>query len=484
MLIPSRTTLGPLLNRRSFLKIAGANVVAAALSSGVRAEAGRRPPNILLILTDDQGYQDVGCYGAKRFRTPILDRLAAEGMRFTDFYSAAAVCTPARAALLTGCYPPRVRMESVLFPDSTTGLNPSEQTLPSVLKQAGYATACFGKWHLGHHPEFLPPRHGFDEFFGLPYSNDLIPADQPGGRRGSMYPPLPLLEGEKTIEENPDQSRLTQRFTERAVRFIRKQAQRPFFVYLAHSMPHVPVFASDRFAGRSQGGKYGDAMEEIDWSTGEILRTVRELGLENDTILVFTSDNGPWLRSGKYGDLVSADEEGSAGPLRGGKFTTYEGGFRVPCIVYGPGRVAAGAVCGELCTSMDLLPTFARLAGAPLKNEVIVDGRDIGSLLAGESVAPSPHDCFFYYRGERVEAIRRGHWKLRQTEAGTPPVPLTELYDLATDVGEERNVAREQPAVVQRLQEEMAAFDARLKKNRRPAGAVAASRKTKGPSSR
>lgn len=460
-------------SRRDFAKLS-----AAALAwQGVRRLAsggeGVRTPNFIVIFTDDQGYQDLGCYGAKKFKTPNIDRMAAEGMKFTDFYTAAPVCTPARAALLTGCYPPRVGMEAVLFPDSNTGLNPSEQTLAGVLKTAGYATACVGKWHLGHHPEFLPMRHGFEEFFGLPYSNDLIPADQPGGRQGSKYPPLPLMDGGRTIETNPDQRLLTRRYTERAVDFIKRQQQRPFLLYMAHSMPHVPVFASDRFAGKSRGGKYGDAMEEIDWSTGEILRTIRDMGLEKDTVVLFTSDNGPWLRSGKYGDLIPEDEEGSALPLRGGKFTTYEGGMRVPCVVYAPGRVPAGKTCSEVCGTIDLLPTFARMAGASLREGVRLDGKDIGSLLAGDAKAKSPHGSFYYYRSAELQAIRRDKWKL----LSLPPPKggkerVVELYDLGKDVGETVDVSLANAGLVAELQAAMVSFDTELKANRRAPGRI------------
>jgi arylsulfatase A-like enzyme len=443
-----------------------------------RGDGGARKPNFVVILTDDQGYQALGCYGAKKFKTPHVDCMAAGGMRFTDFYSAAPVCTPARAALLTGCYPPWVNMETVLFPDSKTGLNPAEQTLPRVLKAAGYTTACIGKWHLGHLPEFLPLRHGFDEFFGLPYSNDLIPADQPGGRAGSTYPPLPMMEGDKTVQTNPDQRLLTRRFTSRAVDFIKRQGQRPFFLYVAHSMPHVPVFASDQFAGKSLAGKYGDAMEEIDWSTGEILRTIRDLGVEKDTVVLFTSDNGPWLRSGKYGDLIPADEEGSALPLRGGKFTTYEGGMRVPCVAYAPGRVPAAKTCSELCGTIDLLPTFARMAGAPLRDGLQLDGKDIGSVLAGDAKAKSPHASFYYSRSAELQAIRRGHWKLLSLPAPqSGQQRVLELYDLANDIAEARNLAAANPALVVDLQQAMTAFDADLKANRRPLGRTGGGRR-------
>src|SRR2546422_8412543 len=313
-----------------------------------------RLPNIVIILTDDQGYADVGAYGARGIKTPNLDRLAREGMRFTDFYVAQAVCSASRAALLTGCYPNRVGISGALGPNARHGLNPNEMTIAELVKQRGYATCIFGKWHLGHHPEFLPTRHGFDEYFGLPYSNDMWPR-HPEAKPGT-YPDLPLIEGDKIVQTNPDQTQLTTWYTEHAVRFIERNKDRPFFLYVAHNMPHVPLHVSDKFKGKSKRGLYGDAIMEIDWSVGQILAALNKNDLDEKTLVVFTSDNGPWLLYGNHA--------GSALPLREGKTTIFDGGVREPCIMRWPGQIPPGTACRELAATMDLLPTFARLAGA------------------------------------------------------------------------------------------------------------------------
>lgn len=449
------------MNRREFIRAVsfGAGWLALGGCNGnVALRVGQgilERPNFVIIFCDDLGYADVGCYGAKGFETPNLDRMAAEGMRFTDFYVAAPSCTPSRAALLTGCYPQRIGLPGVLNPKDKIGINSREQTLAELLKPLGYATACYGKWHLGHHRQFLPLHHGFDEYFGLPYSNDMWPyhPERPEG-----YPDLPLIEGEEIIEYNPDQTKLTTSYTERAVNFIEKNRDRPFFLYVPHSMPHVPLYVSDKFKGKSGQGIYGDVVMELDWSVGRILSALKRLGLDEKTLVLFTSDNGPWL---SYGDNA-----GSALPLREGKGTTWEGGMREPCIMRWPGRIPAGAVCDELCTTMDVLPTFARLAGASLPKKRI-DGKDIRPLMSGSPGARSPYEVFYFYENDELQAIRSGKWKLHfphsyRTLAGGPggrdgkPVKYRQmrvglqLYDLQNDIGETTNVADKYPEVVKR----------------------------------
>jgi arylsulfatase A-like enzyme len=320
--------------------------------------AARRPQNFVLIYADDLGYGDLGCYGHPSIRTPNLDRMAAEGVKFTQWYAAAPLCTPSRAALQTGRYAVRSGLTRVLFPDSTGGIPAQETTLAEVLKDAGYRTAAIGKWHLGHLPQYLPTRHGFDSYFGIPYSNDMRPLDGPGAPGAAKYPPLPLMRDEKVIETEPDQALLTPRYTEEAVRRIRAFRGQPFFLYYARTFPHVPLYASPRFRGRSARGVYGGVVEGIDWSVGEILRTLAKTGQERNTLVVFTSDNGPWLQRGVYA--------GSAGLLREGKATTWEGGVRVPFLARQPGRVQPGRSSAQVGSMLDLLPTFAAMAGARL----------------------------------------------------------------------------------------------------------------------
>ena len=460
------------ISRRRFLGGLGA---AAALGwlrpwAGA-AEAGPdgRPPNFVLIFTDDQGYADLGCFGAKQIKTPRLDRLAAEGTKFTDFYVAAPVCTPSRAALLTGCYPRRVGLHrGVLFPGSRSGLHPDEVTIAELLKARGYATCCIGKWHLGCVPPFLPTRHGFDSYFGIPYSNDM-PTQAADGRRGAV-----LLRNEEVFEHPADQASLTERYTREALAFITANRDKPFFLYLPHTMPHVPLFVSERFRGKSAGGLYGDVIECIDWSCGQIVDTLKALGLDRNTIVVFLSDNGPWLSKGPNG--------GCALPLRAGKGTTYEGGMRVPCVMWAPGRIPAGKTCPELATAMDLYPTFAPLAGALPPADRVIDGKDIWPLMAARPGAASPHEAFFYHStGGALEAVRSGKWKLlvkrprrRRPRKGEPPAsqpaPTFELYDLQADIGESNNLADRHPDVVRRLKALMDAFDEEVTRNARPVG--------------
>jgi arylsulfatase len=419
------------------------------------AKNSTRPPNVVVIFADDLGYGDLGCYGAKKIRTPNLDRMAREGVRLTDFYVAQGVCSASRAALLTGRYPNRVGILGALGPGSKNGIAAHERTLADLLKTRGYATACIGKWHLGHLPQFLPTRHGFDEYFGLPYSNDMWPRHPT-----AKFPDLPLMEGEKVIATNPDQSQLTTRYTERAVDFIGRHRDGPFFLYLAHSMPHVPLFVSERFRGKSEGGLYGDVVMELDWSVGQILEALRRHGLDENTLVIFTSDNGPWLSYGNHG--------GSAGLLREGKGTTWEGGVREPFLARWPGRIPAGSTSREPAMTIDLLPTVARLAGAKLPDHKI-DGKDIWPLLSGQPGAKSPHEAYYFYWNRQLQAVRSGRWKLYfphdyRTLAGAPggrdgqPAVYKqaqtglELYDLEADVGERTEVAARHPDVVRRLQ--------------------------------
>jgi arylsulfatase A len=469
---------------RSLLTLLTALALLPTLAGAALAGGGEKP-NVVLIFADDLGYADLACYGAPRIRTPHLDRLAREGVRFTDFYTAQPVCSASRAALLTGCYSNRVGILGALGPTSKIGINPEEATLAELLRGRGYATAVFGKWHLGHLPEFLPTRHGFDEYYGLPYSNDMWPNHPTAGPN---YPPLPLIEGEKTLETNPDQRRLTTAYAERAVSFIERKKDGPFFLYLPHSMPHVPLFVSEKHAGKSAQGLYGDVIEELDWSVGQVLDALERHGLTRKTLVIFTSDNGPWL---SYGDHA-----GSAGKLREGKGTTFEGGVRVPGIFRWPGRVSAGRVSAEPAMTIDVLPTVARLAGARLDPEVRIDGRDLWPVLT-DPAAKSPHPALYFYWGQALEAVRSGRWKLHLTHeyrtlggkpggTGGRPAPYVNqrieqsLFDLAADPGETTPVDEAHPAEVRRLLElaEQARTDLgdsllrRRGENIRPAGRV------------
>ena len=448
-----------------------AAVVVGLPAAAPLATASGPPPNLVIVFADDLGYGDLGVYGAEHPVTPHLDRLAAQGMRLTDFYVAQPVCSASRAALLTGCYPNRLGITGALGPNATRGLHPEETTLAELCRSRGYATAVFGKWHLGHRPEFLPTRHGFDEFHGIPYSNDMWPfhpdyVDLPpvAAERKRGYPDLPVFEGERIVDPQvtpEDQKTFTRTFTERAVAFIEAHRDEPFFVYLAHPMPHVPLFVSEAFEARTGHGLYADVIAEIDWSVGRIIDTLRRHGLDRRTLVIFTSDNGPWLSYGDHG--------GSAGPLREGKGTTFEGGVRVPCLMWWPGTIPAGSVCREPLMTIDILPTVAGLIGAKLPPRPL-DGRDAGALLRGEAGAASPQEAyFFYYHRNDLEAVRCGRWKLhlphrfRSMEGRTPGRGGTpgqydwdrrtglELYDLAADIGERHDVAAENPEVVARL---------------------------------
>jgi arylsulfatase A len=414
------------------------------------------PPNILLILTDDQGYNDLGCYGTTRLKTPHIDRLAAEGMRFTDFYAAANVCTPSRAALLTGCYPQRVGMGEIpLLPGgkpwqtrvlgrgSPYGLSPRENTVAKILKARGYATGMIGKWHLGDIHPFLPTDHGFDYYYGCLYTNDM--------------PPVDMLRGDQVADHNVALDTITDRYTEEAIRFIRANAnkEKPFFLFLSHTMPHVPIAAAPRFKGNSEGGLYGDVIEQLDDSTGQILDLLKELKIDANTLILFTSDNGPWLAKGESGGLAE--------PFKGGKGSSNEGGQREPFIMRWSGHIPAGQVCHEMCVMFDILPTLAAITGAELPKDRIIDGKDISDL-AFKPGAKSPHDRFYYYNGDKMYGVRSENWKLKiptalaedyggylKLENPQTIIPRA-LYNLAWDPGEQKNVLEDHPDVFQKLQ--------------------------------
>ena len=434
--------------------------------------AAAAAPNYVLIFCDDLGYGDLGCYGSTKNRTPRIDAMAKEGMRFTSFLSSSPVCTPSRASLLTGCYARRVGMHEdftghwVLIPRSRRGMHANEWTLPEMLKAKGYATACIGKWHLGDQPPHLPTAHGFDEYYGIPYSNDMASA-----RRGD--PPLPLVQDTKVIEAPANQATLTKRYTREAIQFIERNKSKPFFLYLPHTFPHLPLFASKEFHGKSANGRYGDSVEEIDWSTGKILDALKQHGLDKNTLVIFTSDNGSNGRNG-----------GSNAPLSGAKGGTMEGGMRVPMIARWPGRIPAGGTCNELSSTMDFLPTFAALSGGLLSANKI-DGHDITPLLTGTKGAASPYEVFYYYRRRQLQAVRWGDWKWHLPLANTFPNWTTanqkgrgrpgKLVNLKTDLAEKVDVTAANPKVMAKMRELVAQAEAALGnegrqgKERRPA---------------
>ena len=467
-----------------------------------------RKPNVILILADDLGYGDLSCYGADDIATPNIDRMTAEGVKFNSFY-VSPVCSPTRAALMTGSLAQRVGIGGVLFPRNDHGLNPDEQTLPELLKAQGYATAIIGKWHLGNQDMFQPLNHGFDTWYGTPASNSqgFDPALKQyapdcvwreGYTRESIIKmkeaPCPLVRDNVVIELPADQTQFTQRYTREAIRFITEHKDEPFFLYLPHNMPHIPLHASEKFVGSSKRGIYGDTIQELDWSTGEILRSLKELGLDENTLVIFTSDNGPNTGKG-----------GSAGPLKGGKGSTLEGGVRVPFVARWPGKVPAGIESDEAITGMDLLPTLTRLAGGEVPIDRVIDGKDIGPLLAGEPEAKSPHEAIYYLRGRSVDGIRVGDWKYLMEDAPKKENPKVEieltteekklprkernalikerskaasqkrgptaaLYNLTDDVGEQTNLLDKHPEIAERIKRQLATFETDLRKNLRPAG--------------
>jgi len=454
-----------------------------SLAMGQADETER--PNIVIIFTDDQGYADVGCFGAEGFATPHLDRMAQEGRRFTNFYVTASVCSPSRASLMTGCYPQRVGIDGfVFFPTrgenagpGPDGLHPDEITIAEVLQEQGYATACIGKWHLGDAKPFLPTRQGFDEYFGLPYSNDMWNGPEGKANPNNPFPPLPLYDGETIIETEPDQRFLTHRYTERAVDFIQRNREKPFFLYIPHTMPHVPLYVHPDFAGsavdRSTGserGLYGDVIQEIDWSVGEILKAVNDCGLDEKTWVIFTTDNGPWLTQGKNG--------GSALPLRDGKQTKYDGGHRVPCLMRYPGKIEAGTIGEEMICSIDLFPTIAKLCGGKVPDDRVTDGVEAWEYFSGTS-EKSPRDAYFYNR----QAVRHNQWKLFLPGGYTELNPGTtnnrqvsydhsRLYNLDADIAESVDLSDKHPEIVKHLEGLLEAHVQDLKENSRPLGNI------------
>jgi len=401
-------------------------------------------PNIVLINCDDLGYGDLGCYGSKLNNTPAIDKMAREGTLFSDFYMASPVCSPSRGGMLTGCYPPRIGFGSfegdcVLFPGQGVGLDPKEKTIAGVLKNVGYSTMLVGKWHCGDQKEFLPTRHGFDKYYGLPYSNDM--GIQAGPKRD--FPPLPLMLDEEVLQEQPDQSSITERYVEQSVRFIRDNEENPFFLYLAHMHVHLPHYPPERFLKQAKNGQYGASVECVDWATDVIIRELESLNLLENTLIIFTSDNGSNERLG-----------GSNAPLRGIKGTTWEGGMRVPCIMYWKGTIPKGRVCEEIVSSIDFLPSFANLAGTNVSHDKIIDGKDISDLMLGK-IDKSPRDTFCYYKQNSVEAIRHKNWKLHIKKDDEK---IYELYDLKADIGEKNNVYEEHPEITNKLFEMIKEF--------------------------
>lgn len=446
-----------------------------SLSTFLQAAGPAPKPNFVVIFIDDLGYGDIATFGSSKQKTPELDRMAAEGMKLTSFY-AAPVCSASRAQIMTGCYAPRVSVPAVFFPAGNKGLNPSEITVAERLKELGYATACIGKWHLGDQPEFFPTRHGFDLYLGIPYSNDMQRVAKETGKEV-----IPLVRNDKVeqLVEEEAQSLLTARYTEEAVKFIQANREKPFFLYLPHTAIHLPLHPGNAFLGKSANGPYGDWVEEVDWSTGQILKTLRDLKLDERTLVIFTSDNGPWMHA-------KTKNYASAGPLRGSKGSTWEGGVRVPTIAWWPGKVKAGSVCDAVAANIDVLPTCVELAGGTLSPQPVIDGRSLAPILLGKS-KESPREAHYYFNAYTLEAVRQGPWKLAlvpQAEAmGKNKVPEDakvagpRLYNLESDIGERTDVAAANREVVQRLSALAATIRPELAgpkaTARRPAGEVA-----------
>ena len=445
--------------------------IATAFVTALSSLGAERKPNIVIIFTDDLGYGDIGPFGATKQKTPNLDRMAAQGMKLTSFY-AAPVCSVSRAQLLTGCYGARISVPSVYFPGGSQGLNPEEFTIAERLKPLGYATACIGKWHVGDQPAFLPTKQGFDQYFGIPYSNDMQRA-----KSGSLSAVTPLLRDDHVAEllSDEQQSQIVERYTDEAVRFIEQKKDTPFLLYLPHTAVHTPIHPGKSFRGKSENGRFGDWVEELDDSVGRILTTLERLKIDKDTLVIFTSDNGPWLVKGPDG--------GNAGPLRGGKGSTWEGGVRVPTIAWWPGRIAPGTSSDTVAGTIDLLPTAVALAGGTLPEEPTIDGQSIAPLLLGQD-SKSPREAHFYFAGYTLQAVRQGPWKLALTpqpenlgaKPSNPNEKQPRLYHLDQDIGERTNVAENHPDVVSRLQSLAHAISKEIggqsPSSRRPAGFV------------
>jgi len=457
------------MNNKAIIEIAA---IVSFLGCGLAAVANDKT-NIIVIFNDDQGYQDLGCFGSPDIKTPRIDQMTAEGMKFTSFMVASPVCSASRAALLTGCYPNRVGVPGVFFPNRDQGgLPPKQVTIAEMLKTVGYKTKAVGKWHLGDEPKYLPTNQGFDSYYGIPYSNDMFPAlsmkyadaclfrdgqslatlrkafagKLQKGTPRAMKHKVPLMRDEKCIEFPADQTTITKRFADEGIAFIAESVteEKPFFLYLANSMPHVPLFASPDFKGKSEGGLYGDVIEEIDYNVGRILDQLKALKIEENTLVVVTSDNGPWL--------IMKENGGSALPLFEGKMTTFEGGQRVPCVMKWPGNIPAGSVCDEMALSMDLLPTFAAVSGAALPTVQPLDGKNIIDLMLAKSGAKTPHEYFFYDQ----TAVRQGDWKYHSREifkvkATTRASKGPSLYNLKDDIGESNNLIDQYPEIAERL---------------------------------
>jgi arylsulfatase A len=438
-------------------------------------------PNFIIIFTDDQGYNDLSCFGSKKIKTPNIDSIAHDGRKFTSFYVASPVCSPSRAALLTGCYPVRIGMEKhVIFPANKHGLHTDEVTIADLLKDNGYATACVGKWHLGHEKPFLPTSQGFDSYFGIPYSNDMSHPDnkkKPKMKSDELWKKqdtdllwnTPLMVNEEIVEVPVNQRTITRRYTDQAINFVNANKEKPFFLYLPHSMPHIPLYVPEDFYDPNPANAYTNVIEHIDAEVGRLLKTVTDLGLDKNTYIIFTTDNGPWLGFKNHA--------GSALPLRDGKGTTYDGGQRVPCVMKGPG-IPAASVSDEILGTIDLLPTIAKLAGVELKTRGAIDGVDASQLLLGAE--KSPRNEFVYYSSRGVlNGLRQGDYKLRMApprqkgkKKGTPKPMIVELYNLKDDIGEKNNLAQKMPEKVQALKERLKALNAEITKQVRPRGQV------------
>ncbi len=431
------------LAKLSAMRIFSLLFVGAMLVLGQMQPQAEVKPNFIIVFCDDLGYADIGPFGSKKNKTPHLDRMAREGMRLTDFYSTCPVCTPSRASLMTGCYPRRVNMHvdeknlCVLFPAARKGLNPSEMTVAEVLKKQGYATMCIGKWHLGDHPDFMPTSQGFDNYFGIPYSNDM----------NRKEVPLPLVRDLTVIEDSVQRdTTITARYTEEAVKFIKASHKKPFFLYLPHTAVHLPLVPGEQFKGKSKDGPYGDWVQEIDWSMGQLFKALEETGIDKNTLVLFTSDNGS-----------AREKQGSNLPLRGRKGRTDEGGMRVPCVVRWPGKIPAGTSNDAITSTLDLLPTLAHLSGGGVESDRVIDGKNIWPILSGES-KDDPREAFFYYQMDQLQAVRSGDWKLfvplksKKRNWGKPEgeQPL-KLFNLARDIHEDQNVAKQYPKVVEKL---------------------------------